>query len=334
MTVTPDPQHMPWHDSAWGRLRGRIEAGTLAHALLIHGPRGVGRRALAGRIAARLLCRSPDAEGEACGHCHGCRLRRTGAHPDYHVVEVTEGRTRIRVGQIRELTEFANLSSQYGEHRVIALPEADRMNTEAANALLKTLEEPPARAVILLVCERPTALPATIRSRCQRIALQAPAPAAARRWLGDAHADAASLLGLAGGAPLRALALAEGEGLAQYRQLIGQLRALYRSELSPTVAAAQWQGMDRSAFIELLQMAAGEIARRAATGAGHGPEVEGLSELAAWVDCGAAQAFYRHVTRLRADAGQPLNAQLLIEGVLAQWVLQARDNRWGFDERD
>ncbi|MDZ7809895.1 MAG: hypothetical protein U5L11_06735 [Arhodomonas sp.] len=115
-------------------LRGRIEAGTLAHALLIHGPRGVGRRALAGRIAARLLCRSPDAEGEACGHCHGCRLRRTGAHPDYHVVEVTEGRTRIRVGQIRELTEFANLSSQYGEHRVIALPEADRMNTEAANA--------------------------------------------------------------------------------------------------------------------------------------------------------------------------------------------------------
>ncbi|MDZ7809896.1 MAG: hypothetical protein U5L11_06740 [Arhodomonas sp.] len=134
--------------------------------------------------------------------------------------------------------------------------------------------------MILLVCERPTALPATVRSRAigspdrprRRLRATLARRRPCRRRLPRRPA----------GRPCGPWRWRRGEGLAQYRRLIGQLHALYRSELSPTVAAAQWQGMDCSTFVELLQMATGEIARRAATGAGHGPEVEGLSELAAW----------------------------------------------------
>ncbi|MCS4503332.1 DNA polymerase III subunit delta' [wastewater metagenome] len=332
MSGAAESRGMPWHQAAWQRLIGRIAAGTMPHAVLVHGPRGVGKTALAHRLGARLLCVNPTADDEACDACHGCRMRLAGAHPDLFIATVEKGRSRLRVDQIRAVSEFVTLSSQYGDFRVAVLPDADAMNPQAANALLKTLEEPPARAVLVLVSERPAALPATIRSRCHQIAVPVPSPEAGAEWLGQHAPQAGRLLGLAGGAPLRAMALADAEGGDAYDTVVRQLAAVAAGETTPTAAAAHWQGGDRAGFVELMQMAVGEIARRGASGAGRGPDVEGLSRLAATVDCEAVQAFYRRLSQYRAAAEQPLHGQLMAEALFAEWSAHARDRQWGYHD--
>ncbi len=325
--VTADSRGMPWHDDAWRRIGAQIGTGRMPHAVLLHGPAGIGKARLAERVAASLLCESRAQSGEACGGCHGCRLYRAEAHPDLLRATVEKGRSAIRVDQIRALQEFVNLSSQYGRFRVVIVPRADAMNLHAANALLKTLEEPPANAVLILVSERPARLPATIRSRCQSMAVHAPDPTVAGAWLRDQVGTGAErLLGLAGGAPLRAMSLAEAGIEARYEMLVGQLDALRNGNLSAVTAAAEWQDMERTAVVELLQIALAEIQRCAAAGPQglRGPRLDALPRLAAQVDCGDLQAFYELATQRRAEAEQPLNVTLMVEGLFAEWIEYTR----------
>ncbi|WP_435101363.1 DNA polymerase III subunit delta' [Arhodomonas sp. AD133] len=325
--ATADSRAMPWHDDAWGRIGAQLGTGRMPHAVLIHGPAGIGKTRLAERVASSLLCESRTRSGEACGGCHGCRLYRAEAHPDLLRVPVEKGRSAIRVDQIRALQGFVNLSSQYGRFRVVIVPQADAMNLHAANALLKTLEEPPANAVLILVSERPARLPATIRSRCQSVAVHAPDPAVAGAWLrNEAGTGAQRLLGLAGGAPLRAVSLAEAGIDARYEVLVGQLDALCSGTMSPVTAAAEWQDMERTALVELLQIALAEILRCAAAGpdALRGPRLDALLRLAAKVDCSDLQAFYELATQRRAEAEQPLNVTLMAEGLFAEWIEYTR----------
>lgn len=218
---------LPWLETTRRSLRERLEDQRLGHAPLIHGPRGIGKRPLGDWLARLLLCSDPGESG-ACGACRSCRLIEGGTHPDLFMVEVPEDKQGIGVDQVRELIERLQLTASLGAHRVGLMPQADAMNRNAANALLKTLEEPASGAWLILLSEQPARLPATIRSRCQQFPLRAPARESAGPWLaqscpGSSEADREAALELAAGAPLAAVEMLENGGLASGFALLDDL---------------------------------------------------------------------------------------------------------------
>jgi DNA polymerase-3 subunit delta' len=217
----------PWNQPILDALKTRER---LPHALLLHGPRGVGKLALAERIAQLLLCEHAEPAQRPCGRCDGCRWYLGGNHPDFRRLEPEaiaklpppaeeeEGsepaparRTKqpslfILIEQVRELASFLNVGSHRGALRVALVHPAEDLYPNAANALLKGLEEPPAGAIFILVSHRPARLLPTVRSRCVAIPVPIPPREAALAWLkAQKVADAERWLAFAGGAPLQAL---------------------------------------------------------------------------------------------------------------------------------
>ena len=207
------PEPLPWHDEQWSRVERGVRSGRMPHALLLHGVAGNGKGLFAGRLAARLMCRSEDAP---CGACDSCRFFAAGSHPDLTHVTVAKDRREIVVEQIRNLVDAAGLTARIGRCKAVVVDPAEQMNRHAANTLLKTLEEPPGDTVFLLVSSNHSLLPATVRSRCQMIAFPVAERERAIGWLRGRVPDAESALGLANGAPVRAAALSD-EGLGEIR---------------------------------------------------------------------------------------------------------------------
>jgi DNA polymerase-3 subunit delta' len=253
----------PWNEPLFESLKARAE--RFPHALLIHGARGTGKLALAERVAQFLLCEDPA--GRPCGRCEGCRWFAAGSHPDFRRLEPealarepvgdpeepaeapsrrAKPSTEIKVEQVRDLAGFLNLRSHRGRLRVALVHPAEDMNPNAANALLKGLEEPPAGAVFLLVAHRPSQLLPTIRSRCVALAVPIPPPGAAQRWLAEQGAkNPERWLAYAGGAPLQALEYAaNGETLG--RLLQNPLPVDDRDSLAALADALQKIALDRA----------------------------------------------------------------------------------------
>lgn len=238
-----DDERLPWHQDLWRQLQQRRAAGRLPHALLLAGPAGLGKGLFARRLARALLCDHPAADGEACGQCRSCRLFRAGSHPDYSVVQPAEDGKIIRVDQIRELCAFLGYTAQYGGYKIALLEPADQMNVNAANSLLKTLEEPPGNSLLLLVTAQPARLPATVRSRCQKVRFDLPAATMAIPWLAAriaGEAEPAALLDIAGGAPLVALTQADGECWRRRRELFECYAQALAGRMDPIRAAERW----------------------------------------------------------------------------------------------
>jgi DNA polymerase III delta' subunit len=139
-----------------------MQKGSLHHAWLLHGMKGIGKSMLAEELAARLICESHT----ACGECHGCRMLAAGSHPDVFRLGLNEGKRDLNIEQVREVLDFLALSGAESQRRVVILDDAERMNGQAANALLKGLEEPSPGSLLLIVCADIMKLPATVRSRC------------------------------------------------------------------------------------------------------------------------------------------------------------------------
>lgn len=199
----------PWHSELWARLHALRTAGRLPHALLFAGPAGIGKRAFARRLGRMLLC-TAGPERAPCGECASCRQYDAATHPDYTVLSPPEPGKSIPVEAVRDFTTRLGLAGQGA--KVALIDTAESMTNSAANSLLKTLEEPPGDAVLLLVSDRSGRLPATVRSRCQRFAFALPAHDVAQQWLAEQGIDSSQhWLARAGGAPLTALALACGE---------------------------------------------------------------------------------------------------------------------------
>lgn len=239
----------PWLDAAWRRLLAT--RARPAQALLLAGPRGVGKGALALAWASALLCESPAADGAACGRCPGCHWLATGAHPDFRLLTLQEksgkdGETRlataIEVEQARDVVDFVQLSTYRAGHRVVVVDPANSLNLAAANALLKVLEEPPLNTVFVLVSDQPRQLLPTIRSRCTRLDVGLPPFGEALAWLAAQQIDdAETLLALAGGAPLDALAWAEGDELDARRLILDGLAE--PRQMDPVALAERWKAV-------------------------------------------------------------------------------------------
>ncbi|SFK75818.1 DNA polymerase III subunit delta' [Lysobacter sp. cf310] len=251
------PAFAPWQRRVYEQATAALDAGRLGHGLLFCGPAQLGKRAVAERLAQRLLCRDRDAQGEPCGHCRGCLLYVAGTHPDFQTVsfipnkEGTRLRTEIVIEQIRSLSERLSLTPQYGGAQVAILDPADAINNAAGNALLKTLEEPVPGRYLWLVSAHPLRLSATIRSRCQRLEFRLPPQDEALAWLkaaGHAETAAREALEAARGHPGLAHEWLQGEGLKLRRDVAADLSKLARGDASPSEIAARWVGDEHAAL--------------------------------------------------------------------------------------
>lgn len=232
---------LPWHKAHWQHMTRLALKAQMSHAWLLIGPKGVGKRHFAHAFTAFLLCES---RGEyACGLCRSCQQLIAGHHPNaIHLqreVDEKTGKTKrdISVEQVRDLNERLALSSHYGQAKIAVIDPADAFNANSANALLKTIEEPPANSYLLLISERPQALTATLRSRCQRLRFSTPAPAESLEWLG-ADQKARQALQLSYGAPLLARELMVSGELERSQQWIREMNDIAAQKRDPLAVAA------------------------------------------------------------------------------------------------
>jgi len=236
---------LPWLEDAARHLDESLFGPRRIHACLLAGPRLLGKVDLATRKAATLLCLQPvqaDENWQACGECRSCRLLAGGAHPDLRTLTFefkpkpneNELRTELVVDQIRELSAALSLSNILSPCKVALIYPAEALNRVAANALLKTLEEPPGSAVLMLIANEAARLPATVRSRCQTIHVRMPEHQQARNWLIESKgvnaelADAA--LAAAAGSPLLAAQLFANGELDQYQGVARSLAQVRSNE--------------------------------------------------------------------------------------------------------
>jgi DNA polymerase-3 subunit delta' len=330
-----DRSLLPWLDPVWSRLWAAHAAGRLGHALLFAGPAGIGKRLLVARLASALLCAAPGDDGAPCGHCPECRLIRAGNHPDWARLEVTGGADDghdIRIDEIRELIHETALTGHRGTCRIVSIAPAEAMNHYAANALLKTLEEPADEVLLLLVSEDPSRLPATVRSRCRRINLPMPPEHQGLDWLrqqlpsGQVEPDL--LLRVAHGAPLRALTLLGGDQLAMHTKVVDGLVAVGRTEQDPVDVAGVWQAMDTALVLRSVAAWVSDVLRvqvdQAASHISHPDRRSELVRLAAAVSPQDTHRYLKFVLEAVARAGTSVNTRMLFESLLARWALVAR----------
>ncbi|SDX92467.1 DNA polymerase-3 subunit delta' [Allochromatium warmingii] len=328
-TSQPFAVPLPWTEAIWSRLHASRTAQRLAHGLLISGPAGVGKRMLARALAQSLLCQTPNAQGLACAQCADCQLLAAGSHPDWLEVgpdpESKSG--EIPIDAVRQFTERESLTPSRAPYKVALIDPADRLNQAAANALLKTLEEPTGQSILCLIGERIGRLPATIRSRCLLIPVAIPDETQALRWLTaqEPRSDWALRLRLAHGAPLRALAeRADDTRLEQRSQCLNSFLEIARGRSDPITVAADWNAIGTDRILDWLAGVMGDLLRLGVCATppqlDHPDRHTELTALAQRLDLAAGHRLLKRILEARALSERNLNQQLLLESLAIDWA--------------
>ncbi len=320
----------PWQVKQWQQLWQSVQANRLAHGILLTGMSGTGKFDFALHFAQALLCLQAASDGEPCGTCHACRLVLTAAHPNLTLIAPEEEGHAIKIDQIRALAEFVQQSSLQQGFRVAIINPAHNMNLNAANALLKTLEEPAEGAIIILVTDQSGHLPATIKSRCQRILFPRPDQTLALQWLQEQSAKddlpAEQALRIAHGAPLAAKAATQQDLLPLRTELFQSLDQLAQQKADPLKLAAQWQKADPVQWLDLLSGWMSDVLRLQL---GVAPQAlvnqdysEAIARTAERIPMRRNQEIMQRAVRMRGQMsnGINFNKQLLMESLLIQWV--------------
>ena len=320
----------PWLESSRDSMNAVFNQGRLPHALLLTGQAGLGKAAFATYLAAQLLCEDRDGASDPCGHCPGCMQFRAGTHPDFFQVQPEEDATVIKVDQIRQLSEKLSLSSHQGGYQVAMLNPAETMNLNAANSLLKTLEEPSDNTVLVLITARPAQLPATIRSRCQQVRIEVPERQVALQWLQEqGHGDAAqTYLQLTNGAPLEALKQAQMDSMGARREKFTALVDILDNRISPLLVAQGWCKDEDMQGLRWMREWLMDLLRSSVSGQTNQVRSadlqDGLLALASRLDNRVVFELLERInSTLRLTAGS-LNRQLLTEDILLAWAAQGK----------
>ncbi len=244
----------PWQLETWALFEQRLASGHTPHAMLFTGPEGVGKLQFALAFMHRLFCHDIQPSG-ACGKCKACHLLKTGNHPDQYHIASPEDKNNISVEQVRKLIHYASLKPHSAPKKIAIIEGAELMNHNAANSLLKTLEEPPESCLLILITHRPDQLLATLRSRCQLQPFMTPQKTTALTWLKPQlkHPEQSEqLLALASGAPLQAMSYANDNLLSQRETLFSSLQALMQGKKNPVEVASLWLKMDLTIILHCM----------------------------------------------------------------------------------
>jgi len=327
----------PWHQTQWRDLLQR--KASLPHALLFRGREGIGKLDFVRKLAQSLACENPGADGAACGECQGCRWFAAGAHPDYRELlpealrpANAEGAAtgdrkpsqQISVEEVRALHDFINLTSHQTGGKTIVFYPAETLNVNAANALLKSLEEPPSNTRFMLIAHRPGYLPATVISRCQQVMLPTPPVPVAEQWLREQGISEPALsLAQTGNAPLAALALDDGSFWTQRRSLLGGLAA---PGMDAFALAEQVREFPIPRLLGWLQRWTYDLLSAKSAGCvRYNPDFEKpLNLLATRLRAVDIARFHRTLVRQQRSVHHPLNARLYIEQLLFSYTALLR----------
>lgn len=316
----------PWQGDLWQRLLRQQTSQQLPHALMLAGQKGTGKQHFATALGQVLLCTSPRS-GAPCERCKPCELNKVGTHPDFYVLQPEDKSRVIKISQVRELTEFVAKTSQQGGMKMAIIAPAEAMNTNAANALLKCLEEPAGDTLLILLSNVPSQVMATIRSRCQMLPMGLPSREQAIAWLtpfcGDQSAD--KLLDYANGAPLSALAMMDGDTLELRNTLTDGLVSLVDGRVTPLDVAQQWQSYEPLELVEWVHLTCYRLSL-ASVGRGGEELPERLRYLASCVPPNFLYRFIDKLVQLKQQllSGANPNKQLLLEELLLDWSALVR----------
>lgn len=332
--MTDISRDMPWLQQAWDRVQAGFAENRLPHALIVNGERGVGKRAWAEAVAELLLCDSPTGGDSgrpvACGRCKQCELLAADSHPDVRVYAPEKSRM-VKVDQVRALSAFAVASPQVAHHKVAIIDRADQLNINAANALLKTLEEPLPDVTLLLLQESGRPLLPTIRSRCQTLNIPVPPKSQAEDWLARTLTQRdpdqvypgevlSKALMLAGNAPRLAAEYVSGDFLDLRDAAFEAFRQYMKGRGTVAEAAKAFKALGLDDALFLLEGWAADLARVAAGGQPSDSEAaDMLSFLARHNPAWKAHELLDNIRESRAAGVYNANPELEATRILLAW---------------
>lgn len=315
----------PWQQQEWKQLLRRKNSGQLPHAILIKGAEGVGKCNFVLCLAEVLLCKNSSTK--ACGECSTCQLLESNNHPDLIIIRPEEENKAIKIDQIRELVAELNNTSQQGGYKIVIIEHAELLNIAASNSLLKTIEEPAASVIIVLISHRPIALAATIRSRCQTISIKTPSLVVAQEWLKQQAPDTdfKLALALAENAPLKALNILQEENFQRRLTFFQNLCALQDNKISTVQMAEQCLDWDfRSLLLAFMHVISDliKIKLNAIQNLINQDQVKELIRLAAKTDLNKLFAYQKQLLKSHQYLVKNINfnQQLTAESLSITWA--------------
>jgi DNA polymerase-3 subunit delta' len=321
---------LPWLTPSLMQLETALRAGNLGHAWLISGPAGVGKVNLALALASRLFDAAAEPPGpldaNAALAAMAARHEPADRHPDLHWLFPEEDKETISVDQVRDVIERFALTAHGGGAKVVLVEPAEGLTTAAANALLKTLEEPTPRGYLLLTSHQPGRLPATVRSRCQHLALRVPDSATVARWLQAPATAVAAAQRSVGSSPLQLAAAVDDEEISLFNKLEADLTELAEDKLEPLTVAQSWAKGDTELALSWLRRRIHEElrARLVAPASSTSVTVPVLATLHnAWRALPARTLFeqYDRAEKLQNQLGSGLNIELALVAMLNALVV-------------
>jgi len=315
----------PWHQPSWQQLSNYIDQQRIPQALMISGPKGLGKQQLAYKFANALICEQSSIDHQSCGHCKSCQLFKSKNHPDFNVIEPEEAGKKISINPIRELISFLSLTSVFSAYRIVIINNADQLTHAAANSFLKCLEEPSERTVIILITDNPALLPATIISRCQKLKMACPHSHSAKDWLEQQNItdDLDILLSLSSGAPLTARNYASTETLALRKKCFHSWLQISQQKINPVSLAEQWLQYPESMLLFWMTTWVIDTIKcyhHQKIQHFYNPDFsQNLQELAQQLELKGLFKFYQLLLKQQNYLLTQLNKQLIFEEILINW---------------
>lgn len=315
----------PWLNQPYRQIIARHQDGQAHHALLIQAIDGMGDDALVWGVSRWLMCQQPEGL-KSCGHCHGCQLMQAHTHPDWYRLEAEKGRSSLGIDAVREVTEKLYHFAQQGGAKIVWLPDATQLTEAAANALLKTLEEPPANCWFFLSVREPSRLLATLRSRCMRWHLTPPEEMQSLQWLSRQHPQADEVLRaalrLSNGAPAAALALLQPARWQARQALCDALTTALRGDILQLLPSLNGDDVaDRLSWLISLLVDAMKVQQGAGNWLSNGDRPDVVAQLAQQFNSSALNESSQQWMQCREQLLHvaALNRELILTDRLLAW---------------
>ena len=323
----------PWQMTLWDKILDAYRQKKLPHALLLSGQQGIGKKHLARAVSRFLLCQGSQ-NGSAECQCRACQLFDAETHPDYFEIEPEDKSKAIKIDQIRKVGEAMAATAQQGGYKVVLLSTAEQLNVNAANALLKNLEEPASDTLIILISHVSSLVMPTIKSRCQQMLCPTPNTEQSQQWLAQLgySQEALTALHFSAGAPLLAKALLSDNELDVVKRFVADISTALMPDSALMTLAESWLDIELSRIIDWWLQALTIMLKPLNRGSDainqQAPFLQTLTQQIASMDSKAAFHFYDRLLDIKRAhiRGANFNKQLLIEELFLDWYAVGQNN--------